>query len=54
MADESKLVVKWSSTHNYIAAQMNGKTEYAIYERIVSVIDQTYESQICENDSEFW
>ena len=32
---------------------MNSKTKRAIYEWIRLGIDQTYESQICENDSKF-
>ena len=54
MADKSRLMARWSSSYDYIAAQMNGKTECTIYEWIASRINQTYESQIYKNNSEFW
>ena len=43
----------WSSNHDCISAQINGKTKRAIHEWIALGIDQIYESQICENNSKF-
>ena len=53
MADESRLVARWSSSYDYIWAQINDGTVHAIYKWIALGIDQTYESQICKNNSKF-
>ena len=51
MADEFRLVTKWSSCHDYIQAKINIRVKHAIYEWIALRIDQTYESQIYKNNS---
>ena len=54
MADEFRFVARWFSNYNGIWAQMNSRTKRAIYEWIALETDQTYDGQICENNSEFW